>query len=187
MRCHPRWDRLGIWFADQQDAMEDTMSTRAYGVLAGTAALTLAALALATPAHALSMHECSVKYKAAQSSGTLQGMGWREFRKAECGRGATAAVTPSAKPATTGAAAPAATTPAPTPAPSPSAALGNAVFPSAISPKYASEHAGRARMHTCLDQYKANKATNGNGGLRWIQRGGGYYSECNRQLKLGQR
>jgi len=24
---------------------------------------------------------------------------------------------------------------------------------------------------------------NGNGGLKWIQKGGGYYSECNKQLK----
>jgi hypothetical protein len=38
-------------------------------------------------------------------------------------------------------------------------------------------------MHTCLDQYNANKATNANGGMRWIERGGGYYSECNRRLK----
>jgi hypothetical protein len=161
------------------DAMEDTMSTRAYGILAGTAALTLAALACATPAHALSMHECSVKYKAAQSAGTLQGKNWRAFRKAECGAGAAAEVTPSAKPATTGAASPTATAPA---APSTSAAVGNAVFPSAISPKYAKERAGKARMYTCLDQYRANKASNGNGGLRWIQKGGGYYSQCNRQL-----
>jgi hypothetical protein len=36
---------------------------------------------------------------------------------------------------------------------------------------------------TCLDQYNANKATNANGGLKWIQKGGGYYSECNKQLK----
>ena len=38
-------------------------------------------------------------------------------------------------------------------------------------------------MHTCLDQYNANKAANGNGALKWIQKGGGYYSECNKQLK----
>ena len=38
-------------------------------------------------------------------------------------------------------------------------------------------------MHTCRDQYNANKATNANGGLRWIQKGGGYYSECNKHLK----
>ncbi len=38
-------------------------------------------------------------------------------------------------------------------------------------------------MHTCLDQYKENKANNGNGGMKWIQKGGGYYSECNKRLK----
>jgi hypothetical protein len=57
------------------------------------------------------------------------------------------------------------------------------VFPQAISPKYANEPAERARMHTCLDQYRANKQTNGNGGLRWMAKGGGYYSECNKRLK----
>src|SRR5262249_62361479 len=60
---------------------------------------------------------------------------------------------------------------------------GNAVFPTAIPPKYSNESAGRARMHTCLEQYNANKATNANGGLKWIQKGGGYYSECTKQLK----
>ena len=61
--------------------------------------------------------------------------------------------------------------------------VGNAVFPSAVDPKYANESAGKARMHTCVDQYKANKETNANGGLKWIQKGGGYYSECNKRLK----
>lgn len=58
-----------------------------------------------------------------------------------------------------------------------------AVFPAAVLPKYSSESAGKARMHTCLDQYNANKATNANGGLNWIAKGGGYYSECNKRLK----
>jgi hypothetical protein len=34
-----------------------------------------------------------------------------------------------------------------------------------------------------LDQYHANKAANANGGLHWIQKGGGYYSECSKHLK----
>jgi hypothetical protein len=72
------------------------------------------------------------------------------------------------------------TTTVPTAAP---AFLGNAVFPTTVSPKYAGESSRKARMHTCLDQYKANKSTNANGGLKWIQKGGGYYSECNRRLK----
>jgi hypothetical protein len=118
---------------------------------------------------ALTMKECSAKYQAAKSAGTLSGQNWRDFRKAQCGPDATAA-------------APAAGAPAPTPATAPKA-TGNAVFPTAIAPKYSSESAGKARMHTCLDQYNANKATNANGGLKWIQKGGGYYSECNKQLK----
>jgi hypothetical protein len=38
-------------------------------------------------------------------------------------------------------------------------------------------------MHTCLDQYIANKANKANGGLKWIEAGGGYYAEWNRRLK----
>jgi hypothetical protein len=38
-------------------------------------------------------------------------------------------------------------------------------------------------MHTCLDQYNANKASNGNAGLKWIEKGGSYYSECNQRLR----
>ena len=121
------------------------------------------------PAQALTMKECSAKYQAAKSAGTLSGQNWRDFRKAQCGADATAA-------------APATGAPAPTPATAPKAS-GNAVFPTAVSPKYSSESAGKARMHTCLDQYNANKASNANGGLKWIQKGGGYYSECNKQLK----
>jgi SPOR domain len=60
---------------------------------------------------------------------------------------------------------------------------GRLVLPAAISPKYSTESQGDARMHTCLEQYIANKASNGNGGLKWIDHGGGYYSECNKKLK----
>jgi hypothetical protein len=147
------------------------------------AAAVLAALALqATSANALSMTECSAKYKAAKAAGTLNGMKWNDFRKAQCGTEATAAPA-AAAPAPATASAPAA---APAPAPKPAAApvaVGNAVFPSAVNSKYSTDAAGKARMLTCLDQYKANKANNGNGGLKWIQKGGGYYSECNKHLK----
>ena len=57
------------------------------------------------------------------------------------------------------------------------------VFPKAVDPKYASETAGKQRMHTCLDQYHTNKANHTLGGLKWIQKGGGYYSLCNAKLK----
>src|SRR3974377_2081671 len=109
-----------------------------------------------TSAQALSMQECSAKYKAAKEAGTLNGMKWNEFRKAQCGAEATPApATPPAPPA-------AQTKPAAAPA-----ATGPAVFPNAISPKYSSESAGRARMHTCRDQHEANKVGGGNGGLKW--------------------
>jgi hypothetical protein len=58
-----------------------------------------------------------------------------------------------------------------------------AVFPSAIAPKYAGEKPDKARTLTCADQFSANKATNGNGGMKWIERSGGYYSECVVRLK----
>jgi hypothetical protein len=38
-------------------------------------------------------------------------------------------------------------------------------------------------MHTCLDGYYANKEANTLKGLKWIQKGGGYYSVCNSRLK----
>ena len=128
------------------------MRTYSAGLYAISVALA-AALVGAYPAAALSMKECGAKYKAAQSSGTLGGKTWREFRQANCA--------------------------------SPSLALSSTTFPQAISPKYAKERAGKARFRTCLDQYRANKATNGNGGLRWVTTDGGYYSECNKRLKGG--
>jgi hypothetical protein len=151
------------------------------------AAAVLAAIALqGTSAHALTMAECSAKYKAAKADGSLNGQKWNDFRKAQCGADATAAA-PAAAPAAPPAAAPAAPA-APKEAkkeaaPAAAAPAGNAVFPTAVDAKYSKETAGKARMHTCLDQYKANKAANGNGGLKWIEKGGGYYSECNTKLK----
>jgi hypothetical protein len=149
------------------------------------AAAVLAAVALqGTSAHALSMTECSAKYKAAKAAGTLNGEKWNDFRKAECGSTATAAPAagaPAAAPAPATASAPAAA-PARAPAAAP-VVTGSAVFPSAVDPKYSKDSAGKARRETCLDQYHANKAGTGNGGLKWIMKGGGYYSQCNAKLK----
>ncbi|MEH6952303.1 hypothetical protein V4R08_13360 [Nitrobacter sp. NHB1] len=147
------------------------------GALTASGLLALSVL----PAKALTAQECSAKYKAAKSAGTLNGQKWNDFRKSQCGAGGTAAATPAATPA--GAPAAPAARSAPRTATAPAAPVGNAIFPSAVSPKYANESAGKAREHTCLDQYKANKATNTNGGLKWIMKGGGYYSECNKRLK----
>jgi len=149
-------------------------------------AATLAAALLVLPlssGNALTMKECSAKYKAAQSAGTLKGTKWNDFRKAECGPTASAA--PAATPATEAkTVAPKGREAAPArPQTTGIGSSGNASFPSAISPKYSNESAGKARMHTCLDQYNANKASDRNAGLKWIEKGGGYYSECNKRLK----
>jgi len=59
-----------------------------------------------------------------------------------------------------------------------------AVFPTEISPKYASEKdLDKARTKTCADQFATNKATNSNGGLVWVEKDGGYYAECVIRLK----
>jgi len=161
-------------------------------ILGAIAVSGLAAFAMTSQANALTAQECSAKYQAAKTAGTLGGQKWNDFRKAQCGADATAA--PAA-------AAPAAAAPAAEPkeaakkeskkeakaaakeAAAPAAPSGPAVYPNAVDPKYSKETAGKARMHTCVDQYNANKATNGNGGMKWIEKGGGYYSECNKKLK----
>src|SRR5580704_11536034 len=54
-------------------------------LLCAAAASALAAFAATAPAQALTSQECSAKYQAAKSGGTLNGMKWNDFRKAQCG------------------------------------------------------------------------------------------------------
>ena len=159
------------------------MTVQAKFLLCAVALSGFTAFAAISPANALSMSECSAKYKEAKEAGTLNGQKWNDFRKAQCGADATA--TPAAAPAAPPPAAEAKPAAKPKTAAAPAApmATGNAVFPTAVDPKYSKESAGKGRMHTCVDQYNANKAGNGNGGMKWIQKGGGYYSECNKKLK----
>lgn len=101
--------------------------------------------------------ECSTRYQAAKSAGTLGGMTWNEFRSAGCPKSIAqrgGSMTPT---------------------------MGS-IYPDSISRKYAGEHAGRARLLTCRDQYRANKAA-GISEPRWTEEGGGYYSECNKRLR----
>jgi hypothetical protein len=172
------------WGRSDRHARETKGMTIQAKLLCAVAVSGFAALAVTSPAQALTTQECSAKYQAAKAAGTLAGQKWNDFRKAQCG--ADAAAAPAAPPA----AAPAAPKEAEAkpkkeaaPAAAPAAPAGPAVFPSAVDAKYSKESAGKARMHTCVDQYNANKATNANGGLKWIQKGGGYYSECTKKLK----
>ncbi len=154
----------------------------------------------ASPARAETMKECSVKFQAAKQGGTLNGADWKTFRATQCSKTASAATSAPASGLPVAAADPAATTntaaatPAAVAAPESKrhassgdapVATGNASFPGKIDAKYASLTPGRARMKTCDDQYKLNKANGGNGGMKWLQKGGGYYSACVKHLKAG--
>jgi hypothetical protein len=158
-------------------------------LLCAAAVTAFAASTAISPAQALTAQECSAKYQAAKTAGTLNGQKWNDFRKAQCGADATpTAAAPAAAPAEPKSAETKAAEAKPKKetkkeATAPAAPAGPAVFPSAVDPKYSKETEGKARMHTCVDQYNANKATNANGGMKWIQKGGGYYSECTKKLK----
>jgi hypothetical protein len=106
----------------------------------------------------VSSKECSTRYEAAKSSGTLHGMTWNEFRRAGCPENLATRSDSSMMPTAGG------------------------TFPATVSRKYASDSPGRARLLTCRDQYDANKAA-GIAGPKWTERGGGYYHECNKRLK----
>lgn len=154
-------------------------------IVASASAIAIASFSM-TSAQALTMKECSSKYQDAKKANTLKGQKWNDFRKAQCGdddaseNDAAGAVAP--EPAPAAAPAPAAPGQKPAAAPAPGRVKA-AVFPKAIAPKYADESPGKARLKTCADQYNANKATNSNGPLKWIEKGGGYWSQCNTKLK----
>src|SRR3954467_5427306 len=105
-----------------------------------------AALVAAAPAHALTTQECSAKYQAAKSAGTLGGQKWNDFRKAQCGAEATPAAAPAAPPPAAAAPAPAAPKEAKkeaAPAAAPAAPSGPAVYPTAVDQKYSKESEGK--------------------------------------------
>ncbi len=161
-------------------------------------AAVLAAGLATVPAHAMTAKECHAAFQSAKKGGTLNGQSYKAFKAASCGTetpdAAPAAVAPAAAtaptttvPVTTGKANPpdssVAGTKAPIASKSAPVTSGNVVFPSAVSSQYSSLSAGKARMKTCVAQYNANKANGGNGNLKWIQKGGGYWSQCNSRLK----
>lgn len=150
--------------------------------LAALAAATLFALICAIPAQAVSMTQCSTLYKSAQTAGTLNGMNWNAFRKANCGS-SSAPPAPQTVADTSSEPTIGNTENAPEPPASRIVPPKGVIFPKSISSKYASQTPGKARMHTCLDQYKLDKTDNDLNGLTWIAKGGGYYSICNTQLK----
>ena len=137
-------------------------------------AILLGATALeATSAQALTMKECSAKYKEAKAAGTLNGMKWNDFRKSQCGAEATPPPAAESKPAP----APPAEKPA---AGKPAAEKPAAEKPAAEKPVSEGRKAEYARERACGKEWKADKAAGKiQAGMKWPQ----YWSECNKRKK----
>ena len=129
-------------------------------------AILLGATALeATSAQALTMKECSAKYKEAKAAGTLNGMKWNDFRKSQCGAEATAPPAAGTPPAAESKPGPAPTT---------------AEKPVAEKPVSEGRKAEYARERACGKEWKAAKAAGTRpSGMKWPQ----YWSECDKRKK----
>lgn len=139
-------------------------------------ALFLGGAVFTPPAAAMTLKECSTLYQAAKKDGTLGDATWSRFRAARCGGASpSSAAAPAAnQQAVANAPKAASATPAP--------AI-EALLPSAIDPKFAAEKPSLQRLHTCSLAYRAAKKDGKLAGLRWIQKGGGFYSLCVAKLK----
>lgn len=65
----------------------------------------------------------------------------------------------------------------------PTVAPAGVTFPTTLAAEFQAEKPAKARMKTCLQGYHSNKDAGTLSGLKWIQKGGGYYSLCNAKLK----
>jgi hypothetical protein len=134
--------------------------------------LLAAFVTVSAPAHALTAKECSAKYQAAKTAGTLNGMKWNDFRKAEC-----AAETPAAAPPP---AAPPAAAEKPTAKPAPAAMEKPAPTTAGEKPVSPGRQAMLNRMHACSADWKAMKASGKRpAGMKWPQ----FWHQCDEQKK----
>lgn len=134
------------------------------------------------------MKACGDQWRAVRAAETANGVTWPQFLsrcRADAAKTAAAPAAPAAAPA-----APAPAQPGPKAAAAPDGKAAPAarvaaapVFPGEVFPKHSGERPALARQRTCAEQFKVNKASGANGGLRWIEQGGGYWSRCNAHLK----
>ena len=131
----------------------------------------------AIPGNAMTMKECGETYRAAKEGGTLNGMDWAAFRKEKCATSAAESVSSDTVK----------TAPQPEKengaAVAPTVAPAGVTFPTTLAAEFKTEKPAKARMKTCLQGYHGNKDAGTLNGLRWIQKGGGYFSLCNARLK----
>ena len=75
------------------------MQARTAAALTGTLVMAATLALLGAPsAQALTMKECSAKFQESRTAGTLNGMNWNAFRKAQCGADATPAAAATTTP-----------------------------------------------------------------------------------------
>jgi hypothetical protein len=136
-------------------------------LLLASAAFAVTFALAAPPAQALTTKECSAKYQAAKAAGTLNGMKWNEFRKAQCADAAPAAEAP--------------------PPPPPPAAEKKEAPPPAEKSAAPAEKTGSpgkvaflARLHACSADWKTMKAEGKRpAGMKWPQ----FWHQCDEQKK----
>lgn len=134
------------------------------------------------------MKACGDKWRTVRDAETAKGVTWPQYLSACRAQASAASVPPATGEAkkeanrSSGQETPAKPAPA---KPERQAALGGAgpVFPQDVASRHASERPALGRQRTCADQFKANKSADANGGLKWIEKGGGYWSRCNAHLK----
>src|SRR5260221_1419503 len=88
---------VALGWQPQMTAQGELRMTIQAKILCAMAVSGFAAFAAMSPAQALNTQECSAKYQAAKTAGTLARQKWNDFRKAQCG--ADAAAAPAATPA----------------------------------------------------------------------------------------
>ncbi|MEO6609081.1 MAG: hypothetical protein ABIN69_11495 [Aestuariivirga sp.] len=113
----------------------------------------VAPLMMSASASALSMTECSAKFKAAKAAGSDGGLKWNDFRKAQCGTDAAAA-----------------TPPAPSATAAPAVKPAKVTAPAATAPVAPATTASGSFMKDCSASWKAMKANNTTpAGMTWKQ------------------
>lgn len=107
----------------------------------------------------LSFKECGARYQAAKKDGSLGGQKWTDFRRDICGIAASPAKAASPED------------------------IARLVFPASIDAEFSAAKPWEARMRTCLKGYREAKQSDRLYGVKWVEKGGGYYSLCSARLR----
>jgi len=120
----------------------------------------------ATTANPLSFKACGAKYQAAKADGSLGGRKWLDYRRVECGITADAIRKQPVRSEV-----------------SRTEATRRLPFPAALASEFSDRKPWEARMRTCLKTYHEAKKAGALYGVKWVEKGGGYYSLCSARLR----